>query len=126
MKRARDSSSSQTILLEDESAPKFTRYQNGELFPIDCLLSIFQFCDASELAYLLPRVCAVWNNTINENSNVLWKELCFKHWPILQTMVDEETFHITWKELYMKRGTRGTVELTNRVYCVYLCGNLLL
>jgi hypothetical protein len=118
MKRAREVSSSQSF---EEPTTKFIRYEQQQVsssmvFPIDCLVSIFQFCSANELAYSLPRICSVWKNTIDEHSNALWKALCFKYWPILQTMVDEDTFHITWKELYIERGSN--VEMTHGM-CVW-------
>jgi hypothetical protein len=96
---------------------KATTNTSHTLIPNDCLLSIFEFCNAENLKYSLPLVCVLWNSIVIEYETLLWRQLCFQEWSPVFTLINKDTFAITnWKLLYEEFGC-----ILNTMFCIGMC-----
>jgi hypothetical protein len=72
----------------------------------DCLFHIFEYCSADMIAFIVPAVCTTWKQIVDNGQyeQLLWRQLCFNHWPILVECDKQVLFPIQWKEFYKHHG----------------------
>jgi hypothetical protein len=55
---------------EEEPLPKVMKYES-QLFPNDCLLSVYLFCDASQMAHTIPKVSLAWKQVYKQYKSLM-------------------------------------------------------
>jgi hypothetical protein len=72
-------------------------------FPIDCLLSIFEFSDALTVLFSVPLVCTTWRTIILEHEESIWKRLCYNEFVVLKDEVFPYEIGIQWKKFFISK-----------------------
>jgi hypothetical protein len=87
--------------------------------PNDCLLNMFMFCPTDITAFILPAVCKTWNtmttNEETEECQLLWRQLCFKEWPILNSIYTGTTI-VHWRAFF-----KNNARIVSPLYCSDVC-----
>jgi hypothetical protein len=96
MKRQRNNGDDESNSKHSKQAPQSNN--NEVQIPSDCLFNVFTFCSAEMIAFILPVVCKTWKQIAAEQ--LLWKQICFRDWPILNESDKQDTNNILWKEFY--------------------------
>jgi hypothetical protein len=108
MKRAReqiDSTTNENVV---------TTNTNSICFPVDCLLPIFECCDAQTVLYSLSLVCTTWRTTVLENEQFIWKRICYGEFPMLNDVLSlNDLVTIQWKKLFLKRAELSPIYSTS-------------
>jgi hypothetical protein len=81
---------------------KRMRIEEQKCFPVDCLLPIFEYCDAQGVAYSLRGVCTTWKDIVSQNEQQLWKAQCMSEFPMLKEVMTL-TDTMNWKQFYSKK-----------------------
>jgi hypothetical protein len=95
------------------------KLMNTTYIASDCLLLIFEYCDAQVVKYSLPLVNKTWNTIIQQYEQHLWKTHCHYEFPMLKHVMSP-TITTNWKYIYMEQAVLipYKVIVKNHLQCI--------